>query len=167
GDVKPLTVFSGALFCGSVMIFVGAATAQAATPPSLQGELLGAQCTAFPPPVGPGGPCFSAGQGSVTLTCTPQSNGTEVLSFSVSNGVASGPYPGSFSESGSYTLGPAGSGGGGFGESVIGFSATFSIQSAVGTVTGAKTGTAAQQPPGNFNFCLGVAGQLTNGAAAS
>jgi hypothetical protein len=146
---------------------VGSATAQAQTlPSSLQGELLGAECSAFPPS---GFTCVSAGQGSVTTTCTLQTDGTAVLSFSVTNGVASGPYPGSFSESGIYTLGPVNSGGGGVGEVVIGFSATFSIQSPAGTVTGTKTGTAAQQAPLSHNFCTAFPGQLGNfgGAFAS
>jgi dipeptidyl aminopeptidase/acylaminoacyl peptidase len=142
---------------------VGSAVSSVAVPPSLQGELLGAECSAFPPS---GFTCVSGGQGSVTTTCTLQTDGTAVLSFNVTNGVASGPYPGTFSESGSYTLGPANSGGGGVGERVISFSSSFNIQAQAGTVVGTKTGTAAQQSTDSHNFCTAFTGQFGTFAGA-
>jgi len=160
-----LRMFPVALACALFVVFVGLSAAQAASPPALApSEVLSAQCSAFPS--SGFGTCFSPGLGSVTMTCTLQGNGA-VLSFTAS-GVAVGPYPGTFTESGSYTLGPPVSFGGTVAESVIGFSATFSIQSPAGTVTGTKTGTAAQQlPPGSFGFCTAFGSpQFTNGAAA-
>jgi hypothetical protein len=69
--------------------------------------------------------------------------GTSSVSFSVS-GVAIGPYPGTYTESGTITIGPQNDGPGTFGipfptGPVLSFSASFSITSPVGNVQGTKT----------------------------
>jgi hypothetical protein len=92
------------------------------TPQTLTGEVLLA--SEIP---GPGTSTFSG-------TCDPLGNST--FQFTVT-GLAEGPYPGTFTESGTITFGPFGVVEVGFG--VAAFNASFTIQSAVGTVTGTKT----------------------------
>ncbi|MGH7686240.1 MAG: hypothetical protein ACREN2_05425 [Candidatus Dormibacteria bacterium] len=126
------------------------AAAQTTTPSLAQapGEELGVLCGSYPPSF----TCFSGNQGSVTTNCISGPNGTAILSFTA-QGVAIGPYPGTFTESGSYTLGPLGSGGNSMSETVIAFSSTFSIQSASGNISGSKSASGVPQPANTFNFC--------------
>jgi hypothetical protein len=106
---KALVVAALAALCA----FVGTPGARGdVTPPSLVGETLTATSTDF----------FE-----VTLTCSVTSS---VIDFSAS-GVAAGPYPGTFTESGSIVLSSTGQ--------VTSFSADYSIMSAVGSVQGSKT----------------------------
>src|SRR2546423_11785824 len=101
----------------------GTARADVAGPPTLQGELLATT-----------GELFDRG-----ASCNP--SGTTTQSFHWT-GVASGPYPGTFVEDGTLTIGPqTGIGAGRFGFQlgpVLSFDATFTIDSAAGAVTGAK-----------------------------
>src|SRR5207244_8774116 len=73
----------------------------------------------------------------VTTNCNP--NGTSTVTFRAS-GVATGPYPGTFSEAGTATIGPQtlSPGGGQSIGTLLTFAALFTIQSAVGDVAGAK-----------------------------
>lgn len=121
-----------------------AAPAEAQTgPPTLTGEQLVAvdQQDANPPF------CFSAGSGvvlcipervgtvDVQASCNPDRSGT--ASYTVS-GAALGPYPGTYTESGTITLGaplPTNP----FFNRVETLQATFTIDSPVGRVTGTKT----------------------------
>lgn len=110
--------------------------AQAQTP-SLTGEALqGADVFTFP-----------SGQVQVTANCDP--SGTSTFEYTAS-GPASGPYPGTFTESGSGTIGPQDQpNGSGIVES---FSATFSIESPLGQVTGTKS-LGLGDPFGVGSFC--------------
>jgi hypothetical protein len=72
------------------------------------------------------------GFGDITGNCSETSTAT--FTFTAS-GTASGPYPGTFEESGTYTIAPTAPGGSG---SLLSFEATFTIESPVGTVTGSK-----------------------------
>lgn len=89
---------------------------------NLTGEDLRAGPTYFPG--------FPGGQINLTFSCSGQS--LQSISFSVS-GFASGPYPGTFTESGSGTFQPNPP------ATAITFSSTFTINSPAGTVTGTKT----------------------------
>jgi hypothetical protein len=75
------------------------------------------------------------GPGTSTFSGTCDPLGTSTFEFTVT-GTAVGPYPGTFVERGTLSFGPFGAGAG-FG--VAAFEATFTIQSAVGTVTGTKS----------------------------
>jgi hypothetical protein len=101
----------------------GAARADTATPPTLQGELLTTT-----------GELFDRG-----ASCNP--NGTTTQAFHWT-GFATGPYTGTFTEDGTLTIGPqTGVGAGRFGFQlgpVLTFDATFTIDSPTGTVTGTK-----------------------------
>lgn len=94
------------------------ASAQA-LPPTLTGEHL----TAMP---------------TITTSCNP--SGTSTVTFSAA-GVAAGPYPGTFTEVGTATIGPQtlSPGGGQSIGTLLTFDAVFTIHSAVGDVTGTKT----------------------------
>jgi len=92
---------------------------------------------------------------TVTATCDPTSNST--ISYSVS-GTATGPYPGTFTESGTATLGPQGF----FIDpnnpnapgNVVSFSATFTIQAAGGVqIFGAMQLAPPGLLAGNHGFC--------------
>jgi hypothetical protein len=92
---------------------------------------------------------------TVTATCDPTSNST--INYSVS-GTATGPYPGTFTESGTATLGPQGifidPGNPNAPGNLVSFSATFTIQAATGVqIFGAMQ----LAPPGllaaNHGFC--------------
>jgi len=74
----------------------------------------------------------------ITTNCNP--NGNSTVTFSAS-GVATGPYPGTFTEVGTATIGPQtlSPGGGQSIGTLLTFDAVFTIQSAVGDVTGTKT----------------------------
>src|SRR5438105_10305152 len=101
------------LSLGAVLPAAGAAAPTAPAPPTLTGEH------------------FSAPRQSGSVQC----GNTGAFSFSVS-GTATGPYPGPFTETGSGTVtGPII----GFLGVVSAFTATFSIHSPTGNVTGTKT----------------------------
>ena len=131
------------------LLAVGPTAASAmAPPPSLAGEVLGAGCGNLNHFVYG---CFG---GTVTVTsCTAVAGGGGEFSFSA-QGPATGPYPGTFSESGTVTLGPPGMGGG---AQVTGFTSTFSIASAAGTVNGSKSAAGVTQPM-SFNTCPATTG---------
>jgi hypothetical protein len=95
-------------------------------------------------------------------TCDPSTGGT--FSFTIS-GVASGPYTGTFTESGTVTLGPQNIPNplapGQFRAEVLSFSADFTITSALGTVTGHKelpSGAGQPVDSGNAGGCLTTSG---------
>jgi hypothetical protein len=69
------------------------------------------------------------GTSQVDGTCNPL--GTSTFTFTVT-GVAVGPFPGTFVETGTFTLGPVGF-------PIESFEATFTITSPAGTVSGTKT----------------------------
>lgn len=73
------------------------------------------------------------GTSQVDGTCNPL--GTSTFTFTVT-GVAVGPFPGTFVETGTFTLGPVGF-------PIESFEATFTITSPAGTVSGTKTLTGA------------------------
>jgi hypothetical protein len=81
------------------------------------------------------------GSSTVTGTCDPLFDST--FEFTVT-GQASAPYPGTFTESGTFTIRPV--------AGVVSFDSTFTITSPQGSVTGTKTFTG----PLNVGFC-GVA----------
>ena len=107
---RRLLLLTGCLIVG--VLGLGTASAHAATPSSLAGETL----------TGPRPPS------DLTGTCNRESEGN--VNFSVS-GTAAGPFPGTFTESGSFTTGSGGS--------LTAFSSTFTITSTAGTVTGSKS----------------------------
>jgi hypothetical protein len=98
------------------------------------------------------------GTSTVTGSCNPL--GTSTFEFTVT-GQALGPYPGTFTESGSFSFGPFGLPDVGFG--VGDFESTFTISSAAGTVEGTKTLTV---PGTGFGAC-GIAAFPTGGANAT
>ncbi len=74
------------------------------------------------------------------VTCDPA--GTSTATFTVTNGTASGPYPGTFSATGTVTFGATVAVGAGY-QPVTGLTETFTITSAAGNVSGSKKFTAA------------------------
>src|SRR5437667_10551392 len=107
------------LVVASMLALLGAPGASADTlPPTLTGEFF------IDTPV------------SITATCNP--GATSTMSFSA-NGIASGPYPGTFTETGTVTIG--GTPTGGFVAGIPFYQVTlvdavFTISSPVGQVTG-------------------------------
>jgi hypothetical protein len=97
------------------------------------------------------------GTSTVTGTCNPF--GTSTFQFTVT-GQALGPYPGTFTESGTFSFGPFGLPDVGFG--VGEFESTFTISSAAGSVHGTKELTV---PGTGFGAC-GIAAFPTGGANA-
>jgi hypothetical protein len=97
------------------LVLLAPAVAGAQTPVNLTGENLGG--TAGPPP----------GPGAVAVDCQPA--GTSTASYTVV-GTATGPYPGTFEETGSYTI-VAGQ--------VTSFEATFTIDAGATQIIGTKT----------------------------
>jgi hypothetical protein len=79
---------------------------------------------------------------TTTMNCEFGQAGPESFSYS-STGVASGPYPGTYSETGTVTLDSS--------EDVVGFDATFTITSPSGTVQGSKS--FGPQTDGGNGFC--------------
>ena len=73
-----------------------------------------------------------SGQGTSTVTGTCNPLGTSTFDFTVT-GVATGPYPGTFTESGRVTIGPLST------PNATSFESTFTINAANGTVTGSKS----------------------------
>lgn len=96
------------------------------------------------------------GTSTVSGTCNPF--GTSTFTFTVT-GVAFGPYPGTFTESGTITLGPFGIGPS---FAATSFDSTFTIDSPAGTVTGTKTLTDLGAPT-SLGLC-GTAAFPTGGA---
>jgi hypothetical protein len=96
------------------------------------------------------------GTSTVSGTCDPFGNST--FTFTVT-GEAFGPYPGTFSESGTITLGPFGIGPS---FAATSFESTFTISSPAGTVTGSKSLTALGAPT-SLGLC-GAAAFPTGGA---
>jgi hypothetical protein len=113
-----LATAATATAAAGLALFVAAAMAQV-PPPTLSAEHF----TAAP---------------DVTTNCNP--NGTSTVTFSAS-GVATGPYPGTFTEVGSATIGPQtlSPGGGQSIGTLLTFDAVFTIHSVAGDVTGTKT----------------------------
>ncbi|MFL5942029.1 MAG: post-COAP-1 domain-containing protein [Gaiellaceae bacterium] len=107
-----------AITVAGLALFASSARAQA-PPPTLTGE----EFVAAP---------------DVTTNCNPDGNST--VTFSAS-GDATGPYPGTFTEVGTATIGPQtlSPGGGQSIGTLLTFDAVFTIQSDVGDVTGTKT----------------------------
>jgi len=102
-----------ALCCALALLAPGVAGAQ--TPVDLTGEMLGG--TANP----------TLGLGAVSIDCQPA--GTSTVSYTVV-GTATGPYPGTFEETGSYTI-VAGQ--------VTSFTATFTIDAGATQIAGSKS----------------------------
>ena len=129
-----------AVVTATVAAAVAAQTAAAEITTGLTGETL----VAFETPV-------LVGSSEVTGTCNP----TTVSTFSFHTaGVAVGPYPGTFDESGTFSIGPAPT----FG--LLSFESTFTIDGADATVSGTKTLAAGGAV---FGFC----GPLTVGGGIS
>lgn len=121
------------LICALTLSLVLPTAAQAQTAsPSLTGEFLSSTTAA-------------------TITSFDCDNTGGTLTFSVS-GIAAGPYPGTFTETGTVTLGPRDipipGAPGQFRAPILHFEAEFTITSALGTVTGTKRMTA----PSDANF---------------
>jgi hypothetical protein len=111
-----------------------AAPASAAVPATLSGEIFS----------------NNPGEGSSSITsatCNP--SGTSTFSFEAS-GPAIGPYPGTFTESGTITVGPQTLGVG----TVQSFTASYTISSPAGDVTGTKSFTALTSPGLNSGGCV-------------
>ena len=107
----------------------------AATPLLLAAPTASAQ---VPPPTLTGETLSSLGPEttSTSFNCDPQ--GTSTFTYQTS-GVAAGPYPGTYSETGTVTLGPQVLPGGPPILFLISWTASFTITSTAGTVTGTKT----------------------------
>lgn len=130
---RRLLLLTGCLILG--VFGVGAVEAQAAAPSSLVGEAFMSD---------------HVKGSSLTGTCPEDFNGTNgSFNFSVS-GTAGGPFPGTFTESGSFSTDSRGF--------VSSFASTFTITSTAGTVT--VTGTKSLNPgaSGNQVTCTPVAG---------
>ena len=123
----------GAVF--GLIWLLAAPSAANAQSPSLTGEFLSSTTDA-------------------TITSFDCDNTGGTLSFSVS-GIAAGPYPGTFTETGTVELGardiPIPGAPGQFRAPILRFEAQFTITSAVGTVTGIKRMTAPSDA--NFGIC--------------
>jgi hypothetical protein len=119
------TILSGAILAST-------GEAAAATPPRSLAS------TSSPPPRLTGEFLYSVDATTGTATCNADGSGT--ITFQ-STGTAFGPYPGTFSESGTVTIGsaPGGTPAPGVESPVIGFSATFVIESGSTRITGAKS----------------------------
>ena len=116
--VRLITVFAVSAFA---LVPIGSASAQVA-PPVLTGERF------LSPDLSGGG-----APPQVTANCAPL--GTSTIDFTVT-GTAVGPYPGTFTESGTAVIDTTSYTGTG---PVTSFTANFTIQSPVGTVTGTKS----------------------------
>ena len=110
------------LLLGLTLLSAPAVGAQTA-PPTLTGEVL-----------------TSSGPTTFTTSATCDPSGTSTFSYQTS-GVATGPYPGTYTETGTVTLGPQPIQPGVFsapGGIVTAWTANFTITSAAGNVTGTK-----------------------------
>jgi hypothetical protein len=131
------------------------APAAGAQPPTLTGESIVSTGVSFPFP--PGG---TPGDVNVTGTCDP--SGTSTFQFTAT-GAAAGPYPGTFTESGSFSM-AAPPVPGGIRE-LVAFNASFTIDSPNGHVTGTKSFTAAA--PGATTLCSQTPYRVLSGLAPS
>jgi hypothetical protein len=127
-----------ALLCSTLALLVVPAAAQAQAV-SLTGETL----TSLPGAGGGGVPVTDI-QGTCTRTVvlTGDAPGSESSSFEYSvSGVAAGPYPGTFTETGSFTLGPIDEEfiPGQFRGNITDFEAEYTITSELGTIQGTKS----------------------------
>jgi hypothetical protein len=104
-----------AIAVGFTLALLAPAAAGAQTPVNLTDEMLGGTASV---PLGPG---------AVAVDCQPA--GTSTVSYTVV-GTATGPYPGTFEETGSYTI-VAGQ--------VTSFTATFTIDAGATQISGTKT----------------------------
>ena len=115
--------------CAAILalaVQVTAASAAAVPPPTLTGETLL-------------GGLFTPAASSVVVTsasCNP--DGTSTFTYQAS-GPASGPYIGTYSETGTVTMGPQTIPGPPPSAQVTSWTASFTINSAIGTVTGIKS----------------------------
>jgi hypothetical protein len=101
------------------------AKSQVVAPPTLDGESLEAQTSN-------GDPSLPDEPGDVTVTPDTCSEALDAETISyVASGPATGPYPGTFTESGTFTIGDGGA--------ITSFTATFDIDSTIGEVTGTKS----------------------------
>jgi hypothetical protein len=100
------------------------------------------------------GEYLSSGTAASTTSFTCDTQGTSSFTFTAS-GVAFGPYPGTFTESGTVTVGPQTDEflPGQFRGPVTSFDAQFTITSPLGTVTGTKTLAAPLTPVSNVGGC--------------
>src|SRR6266516_787404 len=95
---------------------------------------------------------------SPNITASCDVNGTSTISFS-SSGVAAGPYPGTFTEVGTATLGPQSFDVNGTPNGfLLSFDAVFTINSSVGNVTGTKTFSTSVANPLAVGQCGNTAG---------
>ena len=121
-DLRIVVALAAAILAASFVVLVGPLTngahAQTAPPPGLGGELF-----AITDPA----------DTTVSGSCDQQSGGT--LAFEAS-GVATGPYPGTFTETGTVTLAPLNLTN--FQQPVLAATADFAIDSPNGQVTGTK-----------------------------
>lgn len=119
---ESLATLAVAIVVAGLALFASTAQAQVA-PPTLTGEELTA--------TGAAGPV-------ITTQCNPDDIST--VTFSTSGVVNGGPYPGTFTEVGTATIGPQtlSPGGGQSIGTLLSYDAVFTIQSAAGDVTGTK-----------------------------
>ena len=121
------------VFLGVILVSAPGAMAQTAPPLTLTGETL-----------------HSAGASTFTTTASCNPNGTSTFSYQTS-GIATGPYTGTYTETGTVTVGPqpivpgVTSAPGGL---VTSWTASFTITSPTGNVTGTKT---LLPPPAGFS----------------
>jgi hypothetical protein len=111
------------LLVASLVVAAVVAAAPSATADVPPAELTGEAFFAFEIPV-------ESGSSEITGTCNP--TGVSNFSFHVT-GFAAGPFPGSFDESGTFSVGPAPT----FG--LLSFQSSFTILAADATITGTKT----------------------------
>ena len=135
---------AGIAACLLAVVTAGAAHASPPPAVSLGGEFVGSHTAAT----------LTSGQ------CTPLTDSS--FTFEITAPVQSGPYPGTYHETGSVTMGPMNEpiegAPGQFRASITEFSSTFTITGPAGTVTGTK----ALDPSGTFNKagCAGSAAQI-------
>ena len=112
-------LFAAAAAGGALLVFPATTALADVAPPTLSGEQF-----LDPAP---------------TISASCDVNDTSTISFS-SSGVATGPYPGTYSEVGTATLGPQTFDGNGTPTGFLfSFDAVFTIHSVTGDVTGTKT----------------------------
>lgn len=130
---------------GAFAVLVPAAIA--APPPPLGGVTVGTTGEVLGPSV------------TTTLsgTCNP---GNSTITFH-SSGAAVGPYPGTFTADGSFTLGPPTNPTDASTRTLVDFTESFTITSLTGQVTGTKTAT---PPQAVDDFCVTVPGGFLAGA---
>jgi hypothetical protein len=115
--------FIGLLTCLLFFCWWAASDAAQIPPPTLTGEDLLAH---------------NSGVGAVSTSGNCDPDGTSTFSFTAS-GPANGPYPGTFTESGTFVIGPQNLTSDPARGALLSFDATFAIDSPIGQVTGSKT----------------------------